>query len=58
MNKSEFDKKYAELNQRRLDSMERMIEAGKRGDSVTVDFEDKECKRVIQEMAEFVKVNG
>ena len=56
MNKSDFDKKYAELNQKRLDSMERMIEAGKRGDSVTVDIEDAMCKRVIQEMSEFVKL--
>lgn len=58
MNKNEFEKKYAEMNQRRIDSMERMIEAGKRGDNVTVDIEDAVCKRVIQEMAEFVKVNG
>ena len=58
MNKSEFDKRYAEMNQRRIDSMERMIEAGKRGDSVAVDVEDKECKRVISEMAEFVKLNS
>jgi len=58
MNKSEFEKRYAEMNGRRLASMERMIEAGKRGDSVAVDAEDAVCKRVIQEMAEFVKMNG